>query len=52
MLSYTQGFSSIVSGSGPREAHHELEKLLAKVGFLDMAVASCSTILGHEVLKG
>jgi hypothetical protein len=51
MLSYAQGFSSIVSGSGAREAHHELEKLLAKVGFLDMVFASLM-ILGHEVLKG
>jgi hypothetical protein len=51
MLSYAQGFSSIVSGSGAREAHHELKKLFAKVGFLDMVFMS-SAILGHEVLKG
>jgi hypothetical protein len=51
MLSYASGFSLIISGSGARDAHHELEKLLAKVGFLNMVFAS-STILGHEVLKG
>jgi hypothetical protein len=51
MLSYAQEFSPTASGSGTREAHHELEKLLAKVSFLDMVFTS-SVILGHEVLKG
>jgi hypothetical protein len=51
MLSYAPEFSSIISGSGARETHHELEKLFAKVGFLDMVFPS-STIFGHEVLEG
>jgi hypothetical protein len=51
MLSYAQGFSLIVSGSGARETHYELEKLFAKVDFLDMVFPS-STIFSHEVLEG